>query len=296
MPYGKPLVSSPARKYLQNDHDAYHSPLLAVPAASSLLGGLGGRFESRAAKEGKRQTTYEVWAQEAADGDAHSLELLRQAGGVEVKGMPGPPWPHIAPSQGSKDTAAGLYRDAKRAMPKEKSALEETEGFIEKATPLGVGIAQAFARSGRRRSSYGYSSYGRRRRRPQYDEEDVGGGFQPADVANLGRSGGGKLASKLGKGALVVGAGVAAYLATKYLTEAFARGVKNKEEAGVAIAMANGKALRALQAQQGKPPTPAQRAEMKAAMAAKLVALGYDPVTLTRKRGAIESFFSGLEE
>jgi len=233
----------------------------------------------------------------AADGDAHSLELLRQAGGVEVKGLPGPPWPHIAPSQGSKDAAADLYRQAKRAMPKAKGALEEAEGFIEKATPLGVGIAQAIARSGRRRGYGGYGGYGRRRRRPQYDEEDIGGGgFQPADVAGLGSGAGGKLASKAGKAALVVGAGVAAYLATKYLTEAFARGVASKEEAGTAIAMANGKAIRALQAQQGKPPTRAQLAEMKAAMSEKLVALGYDPVTLTRKRGAIERFFTGLEE
>lgn len=188
-------------------------------------------------------------------------------------------------------------REEKKASAEEAAAAGERreERITGAATGIGTALASAFGRSRRPRRTT-YDRYGRRR--TQYEEEDVGGGgFQSAGLAgNLGGAGGGKLASQLGKGALVVGAGAAAYLATKYLTAAFARGVANKEEAGAAIAMANGQAIRELQRQTGKRPTQAQLREMKAAMSAKLVELGYDPVTLTRKRSAVERFFTGLEE
>lgn len=83
-----------------------------------ILGGLVGGFapkiqlKSRATLERGRASTYDIWYDEAVGGNAGSLENLRQAGGVGVTGMPGPPWPRIAPSQGSKDYAAAKYRQA----------------------------------------------------------------------------------------------------------------------------------------------------------------------------------------
>jgi hypothetical protein len=83
-----------------------------------LVGGIIGGFKpridlkSRKAHEAERASTYDIWYDEAVGGNANSLELLRQAGGVPVAGMPGPPWPRIAPSQGSKDYAAAKYKQA----------------------------------------------------------------------------------------------------------------------------------------------------------------------------------------
>src|SRR5713226_1253846 len=92
------------------------SPIGALKGG--VVGGLIGGFKpkidlmSRAAHEAQRGSTYDIWYDEAVGGNRNSLELLRQAGGVPVAGMPGPPWPRIAPSQGSKDYAAGKYRQA----------------------------------------------------------------------------------------------------------------------------------------------------------------------------------------
>jgi hypothetical protein len=83
-----------------------------------IIGGIIGGFapkiqlKSRATLERGRASTYDIWYDEAVGGNAQSLENLRQAGGVNVPGMPGAPWPRIAPSQGSKDYAAAKYRQA----------------------------------------------------------------------------------------------------------------------------------------------------------------------------------------
>lgn len=306
MPYGMPGCTGPARKYLM-PHEAgrYHSPLAALGPAESLLGGLGGRFKSRAAHEAERADYYDRQAEAAMGGSAAALEDLRQQGGVEVPGKKGPPWPHIAPSEGSKQYAAGLYAEVVKALPKAKTVLEGVEEGLSAVgkSPLAIALAKGLTTRRRRGySSYG-GGYGRRRRAPQYYDEEAGlvspKSFQKA--AGVGASGAGVVGGVGGASALATAGVAIAGLAAGYyigynLNKYLAGKALSAEEAGLAAAKAFRDARAQAAARKGSALTAAEVRSLGAQYKAQLVSLGYDPVTFTRTRSALESFFTGEEE
>src|SRR5258707_2271251 len=138
-----------------------------IPGGGILSGLLSGKvagidLKSRAAYEAGRASSYDLWYNEALAGNLGSLENLRQAGGVDEPGKPGQPWPHIAPSQGSKDYAAAKYQLAKAALASKRGNV--TPG--QQGTSLGsllatpgapaaaAAIVRAIGRPSRRRQRY----------------------------------------------------------------------------------------------------------------------------------------------
>ncbi|SRR6266567_2331773 len=77
-----------------------------ITAVASIIGSAGSvaaRLKSRASYEADRAATYDVWYQEALQGNQHSLDLLTASAGL--RGGVG-----IAPSTGSKDYAKNKLR------------------------------------------------------------------------------------------------------------------------------------------------------------------------------------------
>lgn len=285
-----------------------------VPGGSLITNLLGGKvgpvdLKSRAAYEAGRASSYDIWYQEALSGNKGSLENLRQAGGVDTPGMPGPPWPHIAPSQGSKDYAAAKYQLAKAALASKRGNVTPGMQGIQQllATPGApqaiAGVTRAVLSGTRRRrgSLHYYDSYGR----PHYTSRPPGAyrlprGAQLAPEAQqmgftalnpfFGKVGGGSAAQTAGQVAVAAAAGVGAYLVTQRLLEYLGGRAQSQEEAGVNAARALHQALEDYKKQHGAYPPPAERQRMKAAYQAELVKLGYDPVTFARSRGAISDF------
>lgn len=105
-----------------------------------------------------------------------------------------------------------------------------------------------------------------------------------------GAVGAGGAATTAAQVAVAGAAGVAAYLVTQRLLQYLGGRAQAKEEAGVNAARALHDALEDYRAKFGKYPPPAERQQMKAAYQAKLVELGYDPVTFTRSRSGLEDF------
>ena len=162
-----------------------------------------------------------------------------------------------------------------------------------------AGIVRSVAPK-RSRARRGYPAYRDRYGRERYSTKPPGSELRlPAGASpiagtpfNFFRSavGSGGALATAGQVAVAAGAGLAAYLVTKKLLEVLGGRAQGKEEAGVAAALAMRDALEEYKRQKGQYPPPAERAEMKAAYAAKLEELGYDPVTFTRKRSAVEGF------
>lgn len=158
-------------------------------------------------------------------------------------------------------------------------------------------VARAVAGTGRRPRA--------RRRAVQYDDEGYPiparrRGRAPRaprapSLGGVGRAGGGRIGA--GGAVTAVAAGVAAFFVTRALQKHLGRRAMRAEEAGVAAALANREARAMLAEQLGRPLTPAESRQLGAEYKRQLVALGYDPVTFTRRRSGAQRFFtSGLGE
>lgn len=291
--YGKPLVCGPARKYLQGDDDDYHSPILAIGAAKSLLGGsLGARLKSPAAHQAERETVYTRIAEEALAGDKDQLAYLTKLAGGQ------------APTQAAKDFAADLLRQVKLQMPKaakEKTVAETiSTGLADVSrSPLAVAVAKGLtSRALRPRAQYRttYDQYGNPRRVKVRQsgisfQQAAGGATSAAGVA--GSVGG---ASALATAGVAIAGLAAGYYIGYNLNKYLAGKSLSAEEAGLAAAKAFRDARSQAATRKGAPLTAAEVRSLGAQYKAQLVSLGYDPVTFTRTRSALESFFTGEEE
>jgi len=167
--------------------------------------------------------------------------------------------------------------------------------------PLAVPIVRELAKKPKAPRRQRYPSYTDRYGRQKYSYKPPGSDFKlPAGAAPtagspysffrgaIGKGGAGTTAGQL---AVAGAAGAAAYLMTQKLLQYLGGRTQAKEEAGVNAARAHRETLLQLQAQGPGRPTAAEKAEVKEAYRAKLVELGYDPVTFTRTRSATENFF-----
>ncbi len=167
-----------------------------------------------------------------------------------------------------------------------------------------AGVVRSLTSSRRGRRGYGgygrYPTYTDRYGRQRYSTKPPGTELRiPAGATPTagtpynffrGAVGGGGALATAGQVALAAGAGIGAYLVTKNLLARLGGAAQSKEEAGVQAGMALHDAIVEFQKEKGRAPTAAERAEMKSAYQAKLVELGYDPVTFTRQRSGVESF------
>lgn len=152
----------------------------------------------------------------------------------------------------------------------------------------------------RPRARRGYPAYTDRYGRQRYSTKPPGTQLRLPEGAspiagtpfNFFRSavGSGGAAATLGQVAVAGAAGTAAYFVTKNLLARLGGAAQSKEEAGVKAGMALHDAIVEFQKVHGRVPNPTERAEMKAAYAAQLEQLGYDPVTYQRTRSAVEGF------
>lgn len=123
-----------------------------------------------------------------------------------------------------------------------------------------------------------------------------------ASVRSFGGGGGGGVRAASGLGKAALGAGVAigglaaGYWVGSKLNTYLAGRALSKEQAGVAAAQAFREARQDAADAKGAPLTAAEVRSMGTQYKAQLIELGYDPVTFTRRRSAIESFFTGQEE
>lgn len=207
-----------------------------------------------------------------------------------------------APIPDQADWAARLAQ-MQALMPKKAgaaaapTALEQTMAAL---TNPGVIRTIASAAKPRRQARGRYPTYTDRYGRQRYSTKPPGqemripAGAVPSPGTPYsffrGAVGKGGAAATAGQVALAAGAGIAAYLVTQKLLQYLGGSAQRAEEAGVNAARAFREARADLARQQGKPITPAQVREMGAAYKAKLIELGYDPVTFTRKRGAVSNF------
>jgi hypothetical protein len=165
--------------------------------------------------------------------------------------------------------------------------------------PGTVRAVASVARGGRQKRRR-YPTYTDRYGRQRYSTKPPGGELRlPAGATPSagtpysffqGAVGKGGAAATAGQLAVAGAAGVGAYLVTRRLLQYVGGKAQRAEEAGVNAARALHDALEDYKANTGKYPPPAERARMKAAYQAKLVELGYDPVTFTRTRSGFESF------
>lgn len=104
------------------------------------------------------------------------------------------------------------------------------------------------------------------------------------------------MAAKLARAGVAIGGLAAGYYVGTKLNTYLAGRALSKERAGVQAALAFREARAEAAAAKGAPLSPSELRSMGDIYKAQLRALGYDPVTFTRKRGVVERFFTGQEE
>jgi len=207
--------------------------------------------------------------------------------------------------QAAQAALAQLGKDPSGAVtpagPAAPTGVQQLTQFL--GSPAGGQLVRIGAQAARpRRGRQRYPTYTDRYGRQRYSTRPPGGAPMrlPAGAVMsagtpynffTGAVGKGGVGATAGQLAIAGAAGVGAYLATQAILKRLGGRAQSQEEAGVSVAMATGDAIREYTKQHGgTPPSPAVRAEMKAAMQAKLVELGYDPVTFTRTRSGLEGF------
>jgi hypothetical protein len=184
------------------------------------------------------------------------------------------------------------------AVKKEPGILEATLGFA--GTKAGQSVLGTVARevvkgakrkpARRRRGAYyaaptGYEEYGvlppRAPRAPRAPSAPSSASSGPSALAKAG---------------VVIGGLAAGYYIGTQLNKYLAGRALSGEQAGVAAAKAFRQARADAAAAKGAPLSATELRSLGAVYKQQLIALGYDPVTFTRKRGAVESFFTGQEE
>lgn len=269
-----------------------------LPAAAALLGavkplaGVVKRLQSRDVRDKARFQKADALAARAALGDAAALsELDSLSRGFATQAAKDYALGKLAEVRAGRVTAGNL-RDSTSPQP---TVLQQ---LLDPRSVAALGRAAKPRRQRRAR----YPAYTRRDGRQVYSTKPPGSPYRlPAGAVPSpgtpysffrGAVGAGGAAATVGQVALAGAAGVAAYLITQRLLQHFGSKALKKEEAGVAAALAFRQARADFQMQQGRMPNKAELQQMKQAYVAQLTDLGYDPVTLTRKRSGIESFLS----
>lgn len=168
------------------------------------------------------------------------------------------------------------------------------------AGQLAVPIVRELAKPAKKPRRQRYPSYVDRDGRQRYSYKPPGSDIKIPTGASptpgspysffRGAVGKGGAAATAGQVALAGAAGIGAYLVTSKLLQYLGGGAQRKEEAGVNAALALREARAELAQQLGRQPTAAELRPMNDAYRAKLIELGYDPVTFTRTRSGIENF------
>lgn len=199
-------------------------------------------------------------------------------------------------SQGHVDPASGKVKGAAAAPAGLGGTLTSILG-TPGAPAAAAAIVRAVTRAPRRPR---YPSYMDRYGRQRYSYKPPGSQMRLPVGATMaagtpynfftGAVGKGGVGATAGQLAIAGAAGVGAYLVTQRLLQYLGGRAQSQEEAGVNAAKALHQSLEDYKKAHGQYPPPAERQAMKAAYQAKLVELGYDPVTFARTRGAVSDF------
>jgi hypothetical protein len=305
------------RKGIKKRHKG--NPLPAVVAlAGGLLGKLGGRF--RKPSEARAAAVAPSIVQAANSGNLTAARGLIERAAKPMKVAESVVW-KAAAAQLSADIIKQVAANSKSIPQADQSSPEAFAQSVlasayqaVSAAPAQSGFATALsvlqapgtvralvsAAKPRRAARGRYPTYTDRYGRQRYSTKPPGGELRlPAGATPSagtpysffqGAVGKGGAAATAGQLAVAGAAGVGAYLVTRRLLQYVGGKAQRAEEAGVNAARALHDALEDYRANTGKYPPPAERAKMKAAYQAKLVELGYDPITFTRTRSGFESF------
>lgn len=279
------------------------NPLPAVASilgAGSLLGKLGHRFKSPAAQQAVRKGMVDQ-AVAAHNQGLASVQVVNPKGKME-QGNPRQLLTHwstmMATPEGRSYALNALQNLGKAtASPVAPTGVQTLAGAL--AAPGTIrALAQAAKPRAQRRSRY--PTYVGRDGRQRYSYKPPGSELRiPAGATPTagtpysffrGAVGKGGAAATAGQVAVAAAAGIGAYLVTQRLLQHLGGRAQRAEEAGVNAALASRQARADFVQQTGRQPTRAELQQMGAAYKRQLVALGYDPVTFTRKRGAVASF------
>lgn len=197
----------------------------------------------------------------------------------------------------ARELAAKVREHA--ATPAAPTGIAATIGGI-LGSPAAVPIVRELAKKPRAPRRQRYPTYVDRQGRQKYSYKPPGSDLRiPAGAVPSpgspysffrGAVGGGGVGTTVGQVAVAGAAGLAAYLVTSKLLQYLGGRAQSAEEAGVNAARAHREALLELQQRLGRTPNAAEKAEINNTYKAKLIELGYDPVTFTRPRSGLADF------
>jgi len=265
------------------------NPLPALIGAVAVAGKVAKRLKGPAARSAERHATVDALMNRARLGDNSAVvELTRLS--------------QAFATQEAKDYAAGqlalLAHGAVSTMgPATRGSLPGISAGIT------AGVVREVARTLRPkapRRRRGYPAYTDRFGRERYSTRPPGSELRIPEGATpiagtpynffRGAVGAGGAARTAGQFAVAGAAGLAAYYVTSKLLAALGGRAQRKEEAGVAAAQAFHAGYNQFVQEQGRKPNAGELKEMRDAYRQQLLDLGYDPVTFTRKRSAVEGF------
>lgn len=190
-------------------------------------------------------------------------------------------------SSQSRATSSGSPKSGKtpKAKATQASATERA------ATGVATALLKSAGQAATRRVWTGrYDSRGRKIMRTVASAAPA-----PSGAAAAAR-GGAQLGRALAATGVVIAGLAAGYWIGTQLNKYLAGRALSKERAGVQAALAFREARKAAEAAQGRALSATQVRSLGEVYRAQLTALGYDPVTFTRKRSLVERFFTGQED
>jgi hypothetical protein len=262
---------------------------MPLPFAIGLASKLLSNFKSSGARTKDEKKMVDQLVEQAIAGDAAALTELKRYS------------LHAAKAERRAYGAAGVEKvktaQAARAVKTVKAnpqllQLANSRAGQAVATTL-VREAVRSARPKARRTLVGYAADGRaiyRTTRPRQApmlDEDTGAGTaalrgQPA-------------LSGAAKAGIAIAAGTLAYFGARAVLRRLAGLSLTPQKAGVQAALAFRQARADFKAENGRAPTAAEVKAMGVGYKKQLVALGYDPVTFTKKRNAVQRFLVDYE-
>ena len=295
---GKRRVSRAAKALKRAGKKRAHrgNPLPAVVAIASQI--LGGKLKTPAQHQADRERVYSAAAQAAQAGIGPSPATANMAplAFLQDRAL-------NAPTADARAFAGNLVAQllAKQAtappVPTALTPAQQALGFL--TGPQAGTLLKVAARVSRPRRQR-YPSYYDRGGRQHYSYKQPGSRFKlPVGATAVagapyrffpGAVGAGGALATVGQVAVAGAAGAGAYLLTQRLLQYLGGRAQSAEEAGVNAAKALHQSLEDYKAQYGAYPPTAERERMKATYQAKLVELGYDPVTFTRTRSGVAEF------
>ncbi len=251
-----------------------------LPAITGILG--GGLFSGAGRVSARRRADAARLLQLALGGDRNAADSIELHAGLGWAGFPEAL--QVLQSHQERQGAEAAARAERTPSAQIGRGLSELG-----QSRLALGIGTALARGGR--SGYGrggyrttYDEFGNPMRRRTRGFQGAGGGAGGAGLKNLATAG------------VAIGGLAAGYYIGSEINNALVAQAPNAEEAGVRAALAFRRARAAAATRKGAPLSAAEVRSLGAVYKQQLVALGFDPVTFTRKRNVVERFFTGQEE